>query len=68
MTGGAHLHIGNAAHLRHWSSTGTGDACPSAMKMLLSPGQCRHRRPSAGIMTPSIWRKSSRRGVNTACS
>ena len=66
MTGGADLHIGNAAHLRHWSLTSTGDACPSAMKMLLSglqpPGQCRHRRSSAGIMMPSIWRKSSRRG------
>jgi hypothetical protein len=45
MTGGTDLHIGNAAHLRHWSLTGRGDACPSATKMLrsglLSPGQCR---------------------------
>ena len=36
MTGGADLHIGNAAHLRHWSLTSSGGACPSAMKMLLS--------------------------------
>ena len=40
MTGGADLRIGNAAHLRHWSSTGTGDACPSAMKCS-DPGYCR---------------------------
>ena len=45
MTGGADLHIGNAAHLRHWSLTSSGGACPSAMKMLLSglqpPGSAR---------------------------
>ena len=56
MTGSACRHIANAVHLRYWSRTGSGGACPSAVKMLRSglrpPGQGRHRRSSAGSTTP----------------
>ena len=65
MTGGADLHIGNTAHLRHWSLTGTVGACRIAAKILLSglrpPAQCRRRRSSAGMMTPAIWRSPSQK-------
>ena len=71
MTGGDGLHIGNAVHLRRWSLTGSGDACPGAVKILqsepLSPDPYRCRRSSADMMTPISWRTSSRWGVVATC-